>query len=167
MGTLYFRDSTTGNCLSVSSAQNNLTSLPSSWTTGSHWSTCRLSAYGTPDPSQPILSFSPSNVAFNVTQGATNPNPVQVSLSNAGGSTLNFTTATDAAWLGVSPISGSAPQNLAVTATVGGLAAGTYTGHLTITAAGAQASPGVVTVDTDSIASSSTASAGGNFHLTC
>src|SRR6266478_5799244 len=145
-GTLYFRDSTQGGCSSVSSAQNNLGNLPSGWTTGSRWSSCRLSAYGVPNPSQPILSFSPANIAVSGTQGGPNPSPVQVTLTNIGNGALTFTDSTDSVWLGVSPSTGTAPQNLAVSTTVIGLTAGTYTGHVTITGAGAQGSPGDLTV---------------------
>ncbi|MDX6667051.1 MAG: hypothetical protein QOK04_431, partial [Solirubrobacteraceae bacterium] len=45
-----------------------------------------------------------------------------------------------------SPTSGAAPGSVQVTASTAGLAAGTYTGHVTITAAGAQGSPKVVNV---------------------
>jgi hypothetical protein len=52
----------------------------------------------------------------------------------------------DSSWLTVSPTSGAAPQTLQATATVAGLAAGTYMGHITITAPGAQSSPTSITV---------------------
>jgi hypothetical protein len=45
-GTLVFRDATQGGCASETSAQNSLTSLPSTWTTGTASSTCPISAFG-------------------------------------------------------------------------------------------------------------------------
>src|SRR5208337_911050 len=57
-----------------------------------------------------------------------------------------FTTSSDSSWLFVTPAGGAAPQSLQVSAIVGTLTAGSYTGHITITAAGAQNSPAIVTV---------------------
>ena len=44
-GTMRIRNGS--GCTSVSSAQSNLSSLPATWTSGSSWPTCPLSAYGT------------------------------------------------------------------------------------------------------------------------
>jgi hypothetical protein len=44
-GTLRFRDRN-GGCNSETSTQSNLTSLPSSWATGSIWPSCPVSGYG-------------------------------------------------------------------------------------------------------------------------
>ena len=50
-GTPKFRDAPTGGCASQTSAQNNLTALPLSWSTGASWpGTCVLSAYGSSVP---------------------------------------------------------------------------------------------------------------------
>jgi len=67
-------------------------------------------------------------------------------VTNLGGGTLNFNVAKDAAWLNVSPGSGAAPQQLNVYTNFAGLALGTYTGHITVTAPGVTASPQVITV---------------------
>jgi hypothetical protein len=48
-GTLRFRDGS-GGCVSENSAQNNLTSLPSSWSSGASYSTCPFSGYGSTGP---------------------------------------------------------------------------------------------------------------------
>jgi hypothetical protein len=45
-GTLRFRDRPGGACSSESSAQTNLTTLPATWSTGTHFSDCPISAYG-------------------------------------------------------------------------------------------------------------------------
>jgi hypothetical protein len=45
-GNLVFRDATGGGCASEISAQTSLTSLPSTWTTGTASSTCPISAFG-------------------------------------------------------------------------------------------------------------------------
>ena len=69
-----------------------------------------------------------------------------MSVTNTGSGTLSFTASSDASWLGVSPASGSPPSNLQLTAAVGSLVAGTYNGHITVTASGAQGSPATITV---------------------
>jgi hypothetical protein len=94
----------------------------------------------------PALAFSPTTLTFSAQQGASNPSPANVSITNIGGGTLNFTTTTDAAWLTVSPPSGTAPATLQLTPRITGLTPGTYTGHLTVTATGATNSPATVTV---------------------
>jgi hypothetical protein len=44
-GTIYFRDRTSGPCTSENSRNTGLTSLPTTWTGGSQWSTCPVSAF--------------------------------------------------------------------------------------------------------------------------
>ncbi|HEX3688932.1 MAG TPA: hypothetical protein VHV28_04520, partial [Solirubrobacteraceae bacterium] len=46
-GTAYFRDRSQGPCQSINSHQARLTSLPSTWTSGTRWTTCPTSAYVT------------------------------------------------------------------------------------------------------------------------
>jgi len=115
-----------------------------------------------PPPPQPVLSVSPLTLTFNATQGGTNPTSQTANVTNTGTGTLNFTAASDSSWLTVTPASGTAPQALQVSATVGTLAAGTYTGHITVTSAGAQGSPTSVTV-TFTVGLPSTPAAGGFF----
>ena len=149
-GTLYFRDGGT-NCSSVSSSQSTLTSLPASWSTGHTWSSCRLSAYGSASSSvsNPILSISSSALSFSATQGGSKPASSSVNVTNTGAiGTINFTAASDASWLAVSPTGGTTSTTLVVSATVGSLTTGTYTGHVTViaTTTGTQGSPATITV---------------------
>jgi Viral BACON domain len=74
------------------------------------------------------------------------PSSVSVNVTNSGGGTLTFTATSDSPWLTVTPGSGTAPDSIGVTAVLGTLAVGTYTGHVTVTAAGAQDSPSTITV---------------------
>jgi len=144
-GTLDFRD-TGSNCISETSAQSNLTTLPSAWSIGSRWYTCTLSAYGSTSSTAPVLAVSQSSVSFSATQGSgTNPSPVSVNVSNTGGGNLSFSTSSDSSWLSVTPSSGTAPQTLQVSAALGSLAAGTYTGHITVSATGAENSASTIT----------------------
>jgi len=94
----------------------------------------------------PTLSVSPSALSFTGSLGGSNPQPLQLNLSVSGGGSFAFSAASSAAWLGVAPASGSGPQSLQVTTSTAGLSAGTYSGQITITAAGVQGSPAVVPV---------------------
>ena len=92
------------------------------------------------------VQLTPTSLTFNATSGGANPAPQNLSISNTGGGTLNFTAASDSAWLTVAPGSGTAPATLQVSATVGSPPPGTYYGHITVTASGAQGSPTAITV---------------------
>lgn len=95
----------------------------------------------------PGLKLSAERESFLGTTGAaTNPAPAMVNVTNTGGGTLSFTAMSDSPWLMVSPASGKAPQTLTITAVVGALAPSNNTGHITVTATGANGSPGTVTV---------------------
>jgi hypothetical protein len=145
-GTLEFRDSGS-HCSSQNSAQVTLTALPAAWTEGSRRSSCNLSAYGSASTSSPILSVSQSTLSFSATQGSgTNPAASTVNITNTGGGSLTFTAGSDSSWLSVTPTSGTAPQELQISAILGTIVAGTYTGHVTVIAAGAQSSPATITV---------------------
>ena len=97
------------------------------------------------DPA-PALAVAPASLAFTGTAGGADPAAKTLSATNTGGGSLSLTAADDASWLTVTPASGSAPQTLTVSASLTGLAAGTYTGNVTVTAAGAQGSPKSVPV---------------------
>src|SRR3954471_7905207 len=68
-----------------------------------------------------VLSVSPANIAFSAVQGGSNPSSQTISVTNSGTGVLNFTAASDSAWLTVSPSSGTAPQTLQIGANIGGL----------------------------------------------
>jgi len=143
----YFRDRQTSVCHSETTPQSNLTSLPSTWSTGTTWNTCYISAYGlAASGGSPVLSISPATLSFAAIQGGANPAAANLSVTNTGTGTLSFTDSTDQTWLSATPSSGTAPKTLQISATVGSLTAGTYTGHVTVTASGAQNSPATSTV---------------------
>jgi hypothetical protein len=89
-----------------------------------------------PPPTPPVLSASPAALAFSGTEGGSSPAAKTISVSNSGGGTLEWAASEDAAWLAVSPASGSQNGTVTVTASIGGLSAGTYTADVTITGAG-------------------------------
>jgi RHS repeat-associated protein len=142
----YFRDRQTTACRSETSHQTTLTTLPATWATGTSFSTCYISAYGLPGASSAVLSISPSSLSFGAIQGGANPAPANLSVTNTGTGTLTFIDSADTTWLSATPTSGTAPQTVQVSAVTGSLTAGTYTGHVTVTAAGALNSPAVMPV---------------------
>ena len=97
-------------------------------------------------PVPPALAVTPASLAFSATAGGAAPAARPLTVANTGGGTLGFTASDDAPWLSVTPASGTAPQSLDVSVSPAGLAAGTYTGAVTVTAAGASGSPRTVPV---------------------
>jgi hypothetical protein len=94
----------------------------------------------------PVLSVSTSAVSFTATAGGADPAGQNITMANTGGGTLNWTASNTHAWLTLSATAGTAPSTLGLTASISGLAAGTYTDVVTIVAAGATGSPQNVAV---------------------
>ncbi|HEV7494519.1 beta strand repeat-containing protein [Baekduia sp.] len=98
-------------------------------------------------PTPPALGVTPTTLSFSATTGGADPASKTTAISNTGGGTLSFTTSTGSAgWLAATPASGTAPATVTVSPHISGLAAGTYDGTVTITAAGATGSPATVAV---------------------
>jgi hypothetical protein len=93
----------------------------------------------------PTLTVSPLSLSFTFQTGGTTPAAQSVTLSST--SALNYTAAASAGWLGVTPASGSTPGSLSVSVNPAGLAAGNYTGTVTLTASGASNSPQKIAVN--------------------
>jgi hypothetical protein len=105
------------------------------------------SAAGNLGGETPILALSKSTLTFAGIEGSSvNPSSATVDVTNTGTGALSFLTTSDSPWLSVTPTSGIAPQTLQISAAIGSLAAGTYTGHIAVTASGAQGSPGMITI---------------------
>ena len=134
---------------SETAAGSTATTLMTTWTTGAVYHDGPMSAYvssGSGASLPPSLAVSPTSLSFNASAGGTNPAPAPLSVSNVGGGSLSFTAVTDVPWLSASPTAGSAPQTLQVSVLASSLAQGSYTGHVTVTANGAQGSPTVISV---------------------
>ncbi len=146
--------------LSLSTAGNEITVTPSvsGLTAGTYTTDVTVSAPGaigspktvpvtfTVDPPPPALAVSPASLTFTATEGGANPASKDVSVTNTGGGTLSFSISDDAPWLAVTPGSGSAPATLSVAPSIAGLARGTYTATVTVTAPGVAGSPKTVGV---------------------
>ncbi len=84
----------------------------------------------------PALTVFPRDIFFNFQTGRTLPSAQTVAVASTGVPTsfsVVATTASGGSWLNVFPSAASTPQTLTVFANPTGLAAGTYTGTLTIT----------------------------------
>src|SRR6202050_96326 len=94
----------------------------------------------------PVVQLSQTALSFVANFGvAYTPVVTPVNVTNTGSGTLKFTATSDSSWLVVTPGSGLAPQSLSVSVAPGSLTVGPYTGHVTVTATGAQA-PATITV---------------------
>lgn len=98
----------------------------------------------------PAIALSPASLTFITTNGAAPPPAAVFSVTNSGSGTLTFSAATNAAWLSVSPNSGSlaagAGQALTVTVNPAGLPLGISTALIAITDPAATNSPQTVSV---------------------
>lgn len=90
----------------------------------------------------------PANLTFNFTVGGTAPTAQQLNLKST--NVVNFTVTTSTAgggqWLSVTPSNGTTEANISVSVNVTGLAAGTYTGTINISAPQTNNSPLAVPV---------------------
>ena len=102
----------------------------------------------------PNIALNPSNLTYTATQGAANPTNQTVSLATSGG-TLNWTVSDSAAWLSVSPASGSSSSTLTTAVNTTGLTAGTYHGTITVSATGSSSKTVAITLTVSAPASSS------------
>jgi uncharacterized protein (TIGR03437 family) len=94
--------------------------------------------------SEPVLVAEPTALSFVFQTGGSAPAPQMLVVSNPGNPlslTVAATTAGGGNWLSAAPTSTSTPVALLVSVNMAGLAPGTYTGSVVLTAAGAANSP--------------------------
>jgi Viral BACON domain len=124
-------------------AVRTLTSLPSTWTTGTiYGGGAWTSVYGSGNTlagplSTAVLSVSPMTLSWTAQVGTSNLAADSVNVTNTGSGALAYTGASDQPWLLISSTSGTAPATIQIHPTTAGLKAGTYTGHVTLTGGGA------------------------------
>lgn len=105
--------------------------------------------------SSPVIGLSVSTLAFAGTAGGSNPATQSFTISNTGTGTLSWTVGENAAWLTLSPTSGTNTGTVSVSASLSGLAAGTYSGTVTVSATGATSKTIQVTLTISSTTSTS------------
>lgn len=91
-------------------------------------------------PTQPTINVTPGSLSFNATVGSSPANQT-VAIANSGIGTLSWTASSGATWLTVTPASGTAPSTLTAQIDASALAAGSYSGTITISATGATNTP--------------------------
>jgi len=100
--------------------------------------------YGSGTPAQPVIGYSPTSFSFTAIQGGANPSGQTLNIQNTGGGRLNWAVNGNAAWLTLSPSSGTSNGQVnpvAVGVNIAGLSAGSYSANITIAAAGASNTP--------------------------
>jgi hypothetical protein len=83
----------------------------------------------------PEISVTPASLTFAGQAGGSNPSPQNILISNSGQGVLSYTITKDAAWLEVSPTTGSSSgesRSHAVTINTAGLAEGNYSAMITV-----------------------------------
>jgi BACON domain-containing protein len=85
----------------------------------------------------PAIGASPVSFFFTATEGSANPATQTLSISNTGGGTLSWEVSDNAAWLTLSPASGTGNGAVMLSVATGTLTAGSYNGTVTISATGA------------------------------
>ncbi len=102
----------------------------------------------------PLLAASPASQNLNATQGGS-ATTGQITVSNTGGGTLQFTASSDQSWL-TTATSGSAtpgsPASLAFSADPSNLTSGVYAGHITVSGASASQTATIVLTVTNTAA---------------
>jgi M6 family metalloprotease-like protein/MYXO-CTERM domain-containing protein len=87
------------------------------------------------------LSLSPAQVSFTGIEGGGNPAPQSVQVTHQGTAALSWSAQSQAAWVTVSPTSGTTPGSANISVNLSGLAAGNYEGRVRFTAPSALNSP--------------------------
>jgi hypothetical protein len=84
----------------------------------------------------PAIGASPTSLSFTAQQGGSNPAAKTLSISNTGGGTLSWSASDNAAWLAVSPASGTGNGAVTLNVTTGTLTVGSYSSVVTLAATG-------------------------------
>lgn len=94
----------------------------------------------------PSIALSPTSFNYTAQVGGPNPGSQTLNVSNGGGGTLSWTASDDASWLSLSPTSGTNAGSVTASVNTAGLAAGTYTAVITVSAPGAANTPATANV---------------------
>ncbi len=106
--------------------------------------------------STPAIGLNTTSLGFAGTVGGTNPSAQTIGISNVGSGTLTWTAGDNAAWLTLSPLSGTNTGTVTANVNLAGLLSGSYTATVTVTATGATAKTVPVTLTITGSTSSGT-----------
>ena len=96
--------------------------------------------------SSPEIYLNPTELNFGTDPSGTANVPQSFMVSNKGAGTLNWTVSPDQSWMSCSPLSGSGTGTVTVSVDPSGLAAGAYTGTITVSDPNAVNSPQTVSI---------------------
>ncbi len=149
-GTLDWTATASDSWLSVSPASGTAPSTlsvsvsPASLSAGTYTGTIQIAATGlttvsvsvtlTVTASTSTLGVSPSTLSFTYSVGGTAPAAQTVAVTTGGAGSTSWTALSSVFWATVSPVSASASGTLSVSVNPANLAAGSYTGNVTVTA---------------------------------
>jgi len=88
----------------------------------------------------PKMNLAPTSLTFNYQIGGSTPAAQTVAVSSSTSTAINYTATTATTWL-TTTASGTTPGNLSIGINPSGLAAGTYTGSVSVASTGASNSP--------------------------
>lgn len=88
-------------------------------------------------PVPPAIGMSPTSLSFTAQQGGSNPASQTLNINNTGGGTLSWSVSDNAAWLNLSPATGTGNGAVTLAAATGSLSAGSYSALVTINGTGA------------------------------
>jgi hypothetical protein len=87
------------------------------------------------------LALNVNSLSYQAVTGGSNPPSQNISVSNSGTGTLNWTATSNQSWLTLSPASGTNSGTIQASVKIAGLTAGTYNATITVSASGANNSP--------------------------
>lgn len=94
----------------------------------------------------PVIALSKKTFNFGAASSSVVTDAQTFSIGNAGEGTLTWSITDNRGWLSCTPVSGTGSGVVSISVDTAGLSAGTYTGQITVTAAGASNSPQKVSV---------------------
>ena len=89
----------------------------------------------------PTIALSSKRFGFSAVEGGNNPNSQKLTISNSGGSMLNWTASKQASWLSLSAYQGTAPSDVQLSVNINGLKANSYYDYIVISSNEANNSP--------------------------
>jgi PKD repeat protein len=108
--------------------------------------TPRLDAYALLDLTRPVIGLDPLSVTFQEQENGPLPPAQTLAITNDGVGIMNWSVATDAGWLDISPVTGIDSGTVTLSINTSTLAPGVYNGTITVTSPEAINSPQSVPV---------------------
>ena len=99
-----------------------------------------------PNVTPPTLAVNVDSLSYEAVINSSNPPAQNISVSNSGTGTVNWTASSNASWLTLSPASGTNAGTIQASVNISGLAGGTYNATITVSASGANGSPQLIGV---------------------